>query len=160
MTERERLLDELRPVAVAIAYRMLGSVAEAEDVVQEALLRVHQAFDAGERIASPRAFVATVTARLAINELLRFRTRDGDETTVYLTRHPIRTTRVSVVHFAEPTRLDHWCAAEGHPEAIVAGFFLRDPYLAGARAPYRLVPTHFPCRSQPPSLRRCRGSTR
>ena len=30
--------------------------------------------------------------------------------------------------FAEPTRLDHWCAAEGHPEAIVAGFFVRDPY--------------------------------
>jgi len=43
MTDRERLLDELRPVAFAIAYRMLGSVAEAEDVVQEALLRVHQA---------------------------------------------------------------------------------------------------------------------
>ena len=69
MTDRERLLDELRPVAFAIAYRMLGSVSEAEDVVQEALLRVHQALDAGEQIASPRAFVATVTTRLAINEL-------------------------------------------------------------------------------------------
>jgi DNA-directed RNA polymerase specialized sigma24 family protein len=43
MTDRERLLDELRPVAFAIAYRMLGSVSEAEDVVQEARLRVHQA---------------------------------------------------------------------------------------------------------------------
>jgi hypothetical protein len=61
-------------------------------------------------------------------ELLRFRTRDGDETTVYLTRHPLATTQVSVVRFGEPTRLDHWCAAEGHPEAIVAGFFMRDPY--------------------------------
>ena len=61
-------------------------------------------------------------------ELLRFRTRDGDETTVYLTRHPLATTRVSLVCFPEPTRLDHWCAAEGHPEAIVAGFFVRDPY--------------------------------
>jgi Sigma-70 region 2 len=39
MTEREQLLGELRPVAFAIAYRMLGSVSEAEDVVQEALLR-------------------------------------------------------------------------------------------------------------------------
>ena len=27
-----------------------------------------------------------------------------------------------------PTRLDHWCAANGRPEAIVAGFFVRDPY--------------------------------
>jgi hypothetical protein len=61
-------------------------------------------------------------------ELLRMRTRDGAETTVYLTRHPLNKTRVSVVCFAQPTRLDHWCASEGHPEAIVAGFFLRDPY--------------------------------
>jgi RNA polymerase sigma-70 factor (TIGR02957 family) len=75
MTEREQLLDELRPVAFAIAYSMLGSVSEAEDVVQEALLRVHQALDGGEPIASPRGFVATVTSRLAINELRSARAR-------------------------------------------------------------------------------------
>ena len=75
MTERERLLDELRPGAFPIAYRMLGSVSEAEDVVQEVLLRVHQALDAGEQLASPRAFAATVTTRLAINELRSARTR-------------------------------------------------------------------------------------
>jgi RNA polymerase sigma-70 factor (TIGR02957 family) len=75
MTDRERLLDELRPVAFAIAYRMLGSVSEAEDVVQDALLRVHQALDAGEQIASPHAFVATVSTRLAINELRSARAR-------------------------------------------------------------------------------------
>ena len=69
------LLDELRPAAFAIAYRMLGSVSDAEDVVQEALLRVHQAMQAGEQIASPRAFVATVTTRLAINELRSARAR-------------------------------------------------------------------------------------
>jgi RNA polymerase sigma-70 factor (ECF subfamily) len=75
MTDRERLLDELRPASFAIAYRMLGSVSEAEDVVQEALLRVHQTLDSGEQIASPRAFVATVTTRLAINELRSARAR-------------------------------------------------------------------------------------
>jgi RNA polymerase sigma-70 factor (TIGR02957 family) len=75
MTDRERLLDELRPVSFAIAYRMLGSVSEAEDVVQEALLRVDQALQAGEQIASPRAYVATVTTRLAINELRSARVR-------------------------------------------------------------------------------------
>jgi RNA polymerase sigma-70 factor (ECF subfamily) len=75
MTDRERLLDELRPTSFAIAYRMLGSVSEAEDVVQEALLRVHRTLDAGEQIASPRAFVATVTTRLAINELRSARAR-------------------------------------------------------------------------------------
>ena len=60
-------------------------------------------------------------------ELLRMRTRDGPETTVYVVRHPRATTRVSVVCFEQPTRLDHWCAEQGHPEAIVGGFFLRDP---------------------------------
>jgi RNA polymerase sigma-70 factor (ECF subfamily) len=78
MTDRERLLDELRPVAFAIAYRMLGSVAEAEDVVQEALLQVHQALEAGEQIASPRALVATVTTRRAIDQLRAARVRRED----------------------------------------------------------------------------------
>jgi Phosphodiester glycosidase len=63
-----------------------------------------------------------------VYELLRLRTRDREDTTVYLTRHPLRRTRVSVQHFDQPQRLDRWCAANGHPEAIVAGFFLRDPY--------------------------------
>jgi DNA-directed RNA polymerase specialized sigma24 family protein len=45
MTDNERLLDQLRPAAFAIAYQMLGTVSEAEDVVQEALLRMHQALD-------------------------------------------------------------------------------------------------------------------
>jgi RNA polymerase sigma-70 factor (TIGR02957 family) len=71
----ERLLAELRPGAFAIAYRMLGSVSEAEDVVQEALLKMHQALAGGQAITSPRAFLATVTTRLAINELRSARAR-------------------------------------------------------------------------------------
>ena len=75
MNESEALLEELRPGAFAVAYRMLGSVAEAEDVVQEALLRLHAAFERGEQIASPRAYLATVTTRLAIDELRSARVR-------------------------------------------------------------------------------------
>jgi RNA polymerase sigma-70 factor, ECF subfamily len=75
MNDSAALLDELRPVSFALAYRMLGSVAEAEDVVQEALLRVHRALDSGERLESPRAYVATVTTRLAIDELRSARAR-------------------------------------------------------------------------------------
>jgi RNA polymerase sigma-70 factor (ECF subfamily) len=75
MTDRERLLDELRPVSFAIAYRMLGSVSEAEDIVQEVLIVLHRALEGGEQIQSPRAFVATVTTRLAINELRSARAR-------------------------------------------------------------------------------------
>ena len=69
------LLDDLRPRAFAIAYRMLGSVSEAEDVVQEALIRVHSAIERGEEISSPRAYAATITTRLAIDELRSARAR-------------------------------------------------------------------------------------
>jgi RNA polymerase sigma-70 factor (ECF subfamily) len=75
MTADDQLLEELRPGSFAIAYRMLGSVSEAEDVVQEALLRVHRALASGEQIDSPRAFAATVTTRLAIDELRSARAR-------------------------------------------------------------------------------------
>jgi RNA polymerase sigma-70 factor (TIGR02957 family) len=68
-------LEELRPKAFAIAYRMLGSVTEAEDIVQEALLRLHRVRESGERFESPRAYVATVTTRLAIDHLRSARAR-------------------------------------------------------------------------------------
>jgi RNA polymerase sigma-70 factor (ECF subfamily) len=57
----------------AIAYRMLGSVAEAEDVVQDAFLRLHRA--AGTDVASLPAYAATVTTRLAIDHLRSARVR-------------------------------------------------------------------------------------
>ena len=69
------LLEELRPPAFAIAYRMLGSVSEAEDVVQEGLLRLHHVLESGEQIESPRAYVSTVVTRLAIDQLRSARAR-------------------------------------------------------------------------------------
>jgi len=68
-------VEELRPRAFAIAYRMLGSVSEAEDVVQEALLRLHRAEAEGERIESPRAYLSTIVTRLAIDQLRSARMR-------------------------------------------------------------------------------------
>lgn len=73
MTEAD--LEALRRRAFAIAYRMLGSVVEAEDVVQETLIRVHRVREAGEEIESPRAYVATVATRLAIDHLRSARVR-------------------------------------------------------------------------------------
>lgn len=67
--------ERLRPRAFAIAYRMLGTVGDAEDVVQEAFLRLHRELESGERIASPEAYVATVVTRLAIDELRSARAR-------------------------------------------------------------------------------------
>jgi RNA polymerase sigma-70 factor (ECF subfamily) len=71
----ERELEELRPRAFGVAYRMLGSVGEAEDVVQEALLRLHEADERGEEISSPRSWLATVVTRLSIDELRSARAR-------------------------------------------------------------------------------------
>jgi RNA polymerase sigma-70 factor (TIGR02957 family) len=73
MTEEE--FDELRPPAFAIAYRMLGSVSEAEDVVQEGMLRLHRAREGGEHIESPRAYLSTVVSRLALDHLRSARAR-------------------------------------------------------------------------------------
>ncbi|MBO0610296.1 sigma-70 family RNA polymerase sigma factor [Myceligenerans salitolerans] len=68
-------LDRLRPLSFAVAYRMLGSVAEAEDVVQEALLKVAQQADRPDGVRNPDAFVTTVTTRLSINVLRSARAR-------------------------------------------------------------------------------------
>jgi len=73
MTEEE--FDELRPSAFALAYRMLGSVNEAEDVVQEGFLRLHRARAGGERIESPRAYLSTVVSRLSLDHLRSARVR-------------------------------------------------------------------------------------
>src|SRR5262245_2419096 len=64
--------EELRPYLFSIAYRMLGSVADAEDVVQDAFVRYQEADVDAE---SPKAYLATVTTRLAIDELRSARAR-------------------------------------------------------------------------------------
>ncbi len=63
------LFDELRPRAFAIAYRMLGSVSDAEDIVQEALMRLHGVLEAGEEIKAPEAYLSTIVTRLGIDRL-------------------------------------------------------------------------------------------
>src|SRR4051794_41812867 len=56
---------------VSIAYRMVGSLTEAEDIVQEAFLRLHQAGD----VESPKAWLSTVVTRLSIDHLRSARVR-------------------------------------------------------------------------------------
>src|SRR5580658_8524173 len=68
---------QYRPLMFSIAYRMSGSVGDAEDIVQDALLRATKAITAtkAERNTNPKAYLATITTRLAIDHLRSARVR-------------------------------------------------------------------------------------
>jgi RNA polymerase sigma-70 factor (ECF subfamily) len=74
MTESAMLTD-LRPLVFSIAYRMTGSVAEAEDIAQETLLRAHRELEDGTQIESPKAYMTAIATRLAIDHLRSARVR-------------------------------------------------------------------------------------
>ena len=71
-----------RPLLFSIAYRMLGSVMEAEDVVQEAYLRWEGAF--GDGVRSPKPYLSTVVTRLSIDKLRREQARREEYTGPWL----------------------------------------------------------------------------
>jgi RNA polymerase sigma-70 factor (ECF subfamily) len=73
--ESDDAYQQLRPLLFSIAYRMVGSVSEAEDIVQEAFLRFHGAVRKGVEVESPKAYLSTVTTRLAVNHLRSARVR-------------------------------------------------------------------------------------
>jgi RNA polymerase sigma-70 factor (TIGR02957 family) len=75
MIEMADVHDNLRPLMFSIAYRMLGSVAEAEDVVQEAFLRMYRSAPDGPDVENIEAYATTVTTRLAIDTLRSARVR-------------------------------------------------------------------------------------
>jgi RNA polymerase sigma factor (sigma-70 family) len=66
---------EYRPLLFSIAYGMTGSVADAEDIVQDAFLGATRARQAGTTIADPKAYLATAVTRLGINYLSSARVR-------------------------------------------------------------------------------------
>src|ERR1700676_399249 len=65
--------SQYRGLLFSVAYRMLGSVADAEDMLQETFIRWQEA--ANDDVRSPRAFLVTVITRLCINQLQSARVR-------------------------------------------------------------------------------------
>ena len=74
MTEVD-LFQANRPALFGVAYRMLGSATDAEDIVQEAFLRFHRETAAGTEVESPKSYLSAVTTRLCIDYLRSARVR-------------------------------------------------------------------------------------
>jgi RNA polymerase sigma-70 factor (ECF subfamily) len=66
---------DLRPLLFSIGYRMLGSVSEADDIVQEAFVRYQRAIADDTGVKSPKAYLTAIVTRLAIDHLKSARVR-------------------------------------------------------------------------------------
>jgi len=91
-------VQQLRPLLFSIAYRMLGSVVDAEDIVQETFVRYYRALSDGTTIQSPKAFLSAVTTRLSIDQLRSARVRR--ETYGYSRRRTEMRTAIHLRHIA------------------------------------------------------------
>ena len=99
---------EYRPLMFSIAYRMTGSVSDAEDMVQEAFLRASKAAD----VDSPKAYLATITTRLAIDHLRSARVRRESYVGTWLPEPLIGNSEPDPAEFAETSdscRWHSWC---------------------------------------------------
>jgi RNA polymerase sigma-70 factor, ECF subfamily len=63
------VFQSYRSLLFSIAYRMLGNIMDAEDCVQEAYMRWHQAVESGESVQSPKTYLCTIVTRLCIDQL-------------------------------------------------------------------------------------------
>jgi len=70
----DHVFAELRPAMFALAYRITGNRADAEDIVQDAFVRLHDS-SPKEAVRSLRAYLATITARISLNRLRDRRAR-------------------------------------------------------------------------------------
>jgi RNA polymerase sigma-70 factor (ECF subfamily) len=71
----DEVYEEFRPLLFSIAYRMIGSATDAEDIVQESFLRYHRETARGTAVDSPKAYLSAVTTRLSIDHLRSARVR-------------------------------------------------------------------------------------
>lgn len=76
MTTDPKMFESYRPLLFSIAYRMLGSAMEAEDMVQEAYLRYEQVEE--KDVQSPKAYLSTIITRLCLDQLKSAKTKRED----------------------------------------------------------------------------------
>lgn len=119
--------DDLRPLLFSIAYRMLGSVAEAEDVVQEAYVRRETAGD----VDNERAFMTTVTTRIAIDVLRSARLRREAYVGEWLPEPLVEPEAPAAVQAEEDVSLAMLVVLERLNEVERAVFVLRESFDLG-----------------------------
>ncbi len=127
--EHENQFQELRPALFALAYRMLGTRADAEDVVQEAYLRWHSV-PAGE-VHSPKSFLTTVVARLALDGLKAASRRREKYVGPWLPEPLVEPLGTAPVEMAESLSLAFLRVLESLSPAERVAFLLRDVFDAG-----------------------------
>src|SRR3954452_9087301 len=119
------LYEAIRPRLFALSYRMLGSVSEAEDVVQEALLRAH---DAREEIAVPEAWLVSGTTRLSIDVLRSARVRRETYVGPWLPEPLVEDTAPARAEEAESVSMAFLVLLERLSPVERAVFLLRDVF--------------------------------
>src|SRR5438067_1420864 len=113
---REEQFDEHRALLFSIAYRMLGSVMDAEDVVQDAFLRWQGASDA--EVESPKAYLSTIVTRLCLDHLRSARVQREQYVGPWLPE-PLVTEQAPDA--ADPRRRRGGTLPARHPEQDAAG---------------------------------------
>jgi RNA polymerase sigma-70 factor (ECF subfamily) len=127
--DRETQFQELRPLLFALAYRMLGTRADAEDVVQDAYLRWRSAA-AGE-VRSPRAYLTTVVARLALDELKAARRKREAYVGPWLPEPLVEPRETQTMEMADSLSLAFLRLLESLSPSERVAFLLREVFDAG-----------------------------
>jgi RNA polymerase sigma-70 factor (TIGR02957 family) len=132
MNDATDTFNRLRSRLQAIAYRMLGSTAEAEEVVQDAWLRWHEAEQ--ERLDSTEAWLVAITTRLAIDRLRRAKVQREHYTGIWLPEPVLSDSPVTpeqVLERAEDVSVAFLAVLERLAPEARAAFLLREVFDAG-----------------------------
>jgi RNA polymerase sigma-70 factor, ECF subfamily len=127
--DRDTQFHDLRPLLFALAYRIVGTRADAEDVVQDAYLRWQAA--SGEEVRSPKAFLTTIVARLALDVLKAARRQRETYVGPWLPEPLVQPIGTKPMEMAESLSLAFLRLLESLSPAERAAFLLREVFDAG-----------------------------
>jgi RNA polymerase sigma-70 factor (ECF subfamily) len=127
--DRETEFFNHRPLLFALAYRMLGTRADAEDIVQEAYLRWQAA--GTEDVRSPKSFLMTVVARLALDSLKTAHRKRETYVGPWLPEPVVEPTGTKHMEMAESLSLAFLRLLESLSPTERVAFLLREVFDAG-----------------------------